>query len=151
MVNTTFAANKIQLDNGGLGGGAVYVEDENPGQELDVYFINCTFHENIDASGQGTSIRPNVFNTTVQLQNTIVADGLGKNLEMDETGTVLSLGGNLSDDGTGTIYSAGPEPVEVTIFNQSSDKINTDPLLVPLTNNLGPNLDVCAGDKQPCH
>ncbi len=138
IVNSTFAANQ-QLSPGGTGGGALYVEDFDPGVELDVYVLNCTFHDNVDASGQGSSIRPNVFNAFVQLQNTIVADGQGQNLEVDESGAITSLGGNLSDDSTASIFSIGGAPYDVTIFDPDFllDQTNTNPELLPLANNGG--------------
>src|SRR5206468_2960518 len=64
FVNTTFAANQ-QLAASGLGGGGLYAEDADPGTQFDVFVLNCTFAENSDAAGHGSSIRPNVFNTEV--------------------------------------------------------------------------------------
>ncbi len=148
MLDTTFSANQ-QLSPGGLGGGALYVEDLDPGTELDVFILSCTFHENVDASSQGSSIRPNVFNTTVQLQNTIVADGSGKNLEMDESGAIISLGGNISDDGTATIYSAGGAPVDTVILDQPTDRTNLSPVLLSLANNGGPTLTYALATNSP--
>jgi VCBS repeat-containing protein len=144
IANTTFAGNQ-QLSGGALGGGALYVEDLDPGVELDVFIINCTFHENTDEAGHGTSIRPNVFNTVVQVQNTIFADGQGKNLEMDESGAIISLGGNISDDSTSSIFSAGGAPVATTILDQSSDFTNSVPSLLTLTNYGGPTLTYALG------
>ncbi|WP_160164644.1 Ig-like domain-containing protein [Pedosphaera parvula] len=144
IANTTFSGNR-QLSGGGLGGGAMYVEDLDPGVELDVFVVNSTFHENTDAAGHGTSIRPNVFNTVVQLQNTIVADGQGKNLEMDQSGAIISLGGNISDDATSSIFSAGGAPVATTILDQFSDFTNSIPSLLTLTNYGGPTLTYALG------
>lgn len=137
IANTTFATNQ-QSAVTGLGGGGLYVENADPGSELDVFVVNCTFHDNRDAANHGTSIRPNVFNTYVQLQNSIVADGQGKNLEMDDSGTVLSLGGNISDDSTTTSFSTGGNATNIVIFHPPSDYVSTDPKLLGLANNGGP-------------
>ena len=103
ILDTTFATNR-QNAVGGLGGGAIYAETADSGTEFDLYVLNSTFRDNRDTAGHGSSFRPNVFNTIVQLQNTIVADGQGKNIEMDFSGALLSLGGNISDDATATIF-----------------------------------------------
>jgi VCBS repeat-containing protein len=137
FVNTTFAGNQ-QMASSGLGGGALYAENFDPGVEFDVLLLGCTFSQNVDAAGHGSSVRPNVFNTEVWLQDTIVADGSGKNLEMDMSGDVISLGGNLSDDATHSIFSMGGYPYDTTIFTHPPDFTNTTPNLLPLTNNLGP-------------
>src|SRR5882724_2266163 len=137
LVNCTFAANQ-QLAPSGLGGGAVYAETIDSGVEFDVFVHSCTFHENFDAAGHGTSVRPNVFNTEIFLQNTIVADGHGKNLEMDQSGDVISLGGNISDDGTTSIFSMGGVPYDTTIFSQPPDFTNRVPNLLALADNHGP-------------
>ena len=89
ILDTTFATNR-QNDIGGLGGGAIYAETADAGTEFDLHVLNCTFRDNRDVAGHGTAIRPNVFNTVVQLQNTLVADGQGRNIEMDQSGAVLS-------------------------------------------------------------
>ena len=137
IADTTFATNRQNAVTG-LGGGGLYVENVDPGVELDVFVVNCTFHDNRDLSNHGTSIRPNVFNTYVQLQNSIVADGQGKNLEMDDSGTVLSLGGNLSDDSTTTTFSTGGGATNTVIFHPPLDYVNTNPQLLGLSNNGGP-------------
>ncbi len=144
IANTTFAGNQ-QLAVSGLGGGALYVENLEPGLELDVPVVSCTFHENIDAANQGSSIRPNVFNTFVLLQNSILADGRGKNLDMDHSGTVLSLGGNISDDSTATIFSSGGAATNTIIFHPPADLTNTVSPLFALTNNGGPTLTYALG------
>jgi hypothetical protein len=148
FVNSTFAGNQ-QLAPSGLGGGGLYAETQDPGSELDVYVLSCTFAQNTDAAGHGTSIRPNVVNTEVWLQNTIVADGQGKNLEMDQSGDVISLGGNLSDDGTTTIFSIGGFPFDTTIFAQPPDFTNTPPVIGPLTNNQGPTFTYALSNNSP--
>lgn len=139
IANTTFSGNE-QLAESGLGGGALYVENMEPGLELDVAVLSCTFHENSDAANQGTSIRPNVFNTYVLLQNSILADGHGKNIDMDHSGAVFSLGGNISDDSTATIFSAGGEATNTIIFHPPADWTNTVTELFALANNGGPTL-----------
>ncbi len=137
IANTTFATNRQNAATG-LGGGGLYVENADPGSELDVFVVNCTFHDNRDEADHGTSIRPNVFNTYVQVQNTIVADGQGKNLEMDDSGTILSLGGNISDDSTTSSFSTGGNATNVVIFHPPADYVNIDPQLLALANNGGP-------------
>ena len=141
FANTTFATNH-QDAVGGLGGGALYAEDLDPGTEFDVYVLNCTFHDNVDAAGHGSSIRPNVFNTFVLVQNTIVADGRGKNIEMDQSGAVISLGGNISDDNTHSIFSAGGASQDNFIFTPPLDQTNilATSLIAALANNQGPTL-----------
>jgi|GEM_PF-626118 len=138
--NTTFATNR-QNAVGGLGGGALYAATADPGIEFDASVVNCTFHDNRDVSGQGTSIRPDVDNNTVvHLQNSIVADGQGRNIEMDQGGLVISFGGNISDDGTASMYSAGGQPLNTIIFNQPGDQVNVNAtnLFSALSNNGGP-------------
>ena len=144
ITSTTFATNR-QNAVGGLGGGAVYAETYDTGVEFDAYFLNCTFRDNVDLANQGSSIRPNNFNTVVQLRNTIVADGRGKNIEMDQSGAVISLGGNISDDATATIFSAGGAATNTFIFRPSIDltSVNRTNLLALLANNGGPTL-TCA-------
>ncbi len=148
IANTTFAGNHQTAVNG-LGGGALYVEDSNPGVEMDVNVLNCTFKGNIDAAGHGSSIRPNVFNTVVNVQNCIFNDGQGKNLEMDQSGAVISFGGNISDDSTHTIFSAGGAPVDTLIFGETNDLVNTNANLLPLTNNGGPTLTYALATNSP--
>ncbi|MDR3457978.1 MAG: Ig-like domain-containing protein [Verrucomicrobiae bacterium] len=139
LLADTFATNQ-QNSAGGLGGGALYAETYDPGVELDVHVLSCTFVGNLDAGGQGSSIRPNVENTYVELQNTILADGQGKNIEMDQSGNVLSLGGNISDDSTYSIFSAGGVPQDNFVFSPPLDQTNVSPasLFSALANNSGP-------------
>ncbi len=134
--NTTFSGNS-QQSPGGLGGGALYVENLDPGTPLLVYVNGCTFRDNTDEANGGTSIRPNVFNSQVLLKNTIVADGHGENLDVDESGLIVSLGGNLSDDSTRTVFSFGGEPYEIVIFEPPADQTNVAPRLGPLAVNAG--------------
>lgn len=135
--NTTFSGNH-QQSPGGLGGGALYVENLDPGTPLLVSVNGCTFRDNIDEAGGGSSIQPNVFNTQVLLKNTIVADGRGGNLDVDESGLIVSYGGNVSDDSTRTIFSFGGDPYEIVIFQPPADKTNVAPRLGPLAANSGP-------------
>jgi VCBS repeat-containing protein len=144
IANTTFATNRQNAVTG-LGGGALYVENVDPGTELDVLVVNCTFHDNRDVANHGSSIRPNVFNTFVQLQNTIVADGQGKNLEMDDSGTILSLGGNMSDDSTTTSFSTGGAATNIVIFHPPADYTNASLSLAALANNGGSTLTYALG------
>lgn len=135
--NTTFSGNRL-LSSGGLGGGALYVENLDPGQDLVVSVTHCTFKDNDDISNQGSSIRPNVFNTFVEVANSIFGDGKGKNLEMDESGIILSLGGNISDDSTRTTFSIGGAPYDIVILDQLTDFTNRAPRLFSLGANGGP-------------
>ena len=111
--------------------------------------MNCTFRDNVDTAGHGSSIRPNVFNTFVKLQNTIVADGHGKNIEMDQSGAAISLGGNISDDSTATIFSAGGNPQNTFIFHPPADQTNvaTASIADALANNGGPTASSCGRSR----
>jgi len=135
----TFATNQ-QNAVGGLGGGALYAETFDPGTELDVQVLSCTFVDNMDAGGQGSSIRPNVENTYIKVQNSLFADGHGKNIEMDQSGNVISLGGNISDDNTYSIFSAGGVPQDNFVFAPPLDQTNVSAagLFSALANNNGP-------------
>ena len=139
ILDTTFATN-WQNAVGGLGGGAIYAETADAGTEFDLYILNSTFHDNRDLAGHGTSIRPNVFNTIVQLQNTIVADGQGRNIEMDQSGAVISLGGNISDDATSSTFSSGGMATNTFIFHTPADQVSVPAtnVLMALANNGGP-------------
>ncbi len=137
--NSTFSGNQ-QAGPSGLGGGGLYAETSDPGVGLVVRVLSCTFKDNRDAADSGTSIRPNISPTMVLVMNTIVADGQGRNLEADESGRIISLGGNISDDSTMTIFSQGGAPYAVTLFDQASDQISTDPLLADLADNKGGTL-----------
>jgi VCBS repeat-containing protein len=148
FMDTTFATNRQNaIGDGvytGLGGGALYAEPDYSDLRfppfLNVYVLNCTFHDNRDAAGHGTAIRPNDDNATVLLQNTIVADGQTNNLELDLSGHVISLGGNVSDDATRQTYSSGGTPVNNYVFHAPLDYTNvpTASLLTALANNGGP-------------
>lgn len=150
FLDTTFATNRQNtVGDGtytGLGGGAMYAEPDYGDVRfppfLNVYVLNCTFHDNVDVSGHGTSIRPNGDNSDVFLQNSILADGQGNNLELDLSGNVMSLGGNLSDDSTRQTYSSGGAPVYYYIFSPPLDRTNIPAtnVLAALANNSGPTL-----------
>jgi len=141
ILDTTFATNR-QNAVGGLGGGAIYAETADAGTEFDLLVLSSTFRDNRDAASHGTSLRPNVFNTVVKLQNSIVADGQGKNIEMDMSGAVISLGGNISDDATASIFSSGGSATNTFIFHTPLDQVNVPAtnLLLALANNGGPTL-----------
>ena len=134
--NTTFSGNS-QASPGGLGGGGLYVENIDPATPLLVQVTGCTFRNNSDEASGGTSIRPNVFNCIVQLKNSVLADGRGENLDVDDSGSIVSFGGNVSDDSTRTIFSFGGEPYEVVLLTPPADKTNVAPRLLPLAVNLG--------------
>ncbi len=148
FMDTTFATNRQNaVGDGvytGLGGGAIYAEpdyfDLRFPPYLNTYVLNCTFHDNVDAAGHGSSIRPNDDNANVLLQNTIVADGQGNNLELDLSGHVTSLGGNISDDATHQTYSSGGTPVNNYVFHAPLDYTNrpATSLFAALANNAGP-------------
>ena len=150
ILDTTFATNR-QNAVGGLGGGAIYAETADSGTEFDLYVLNSTFRDNRDTAGHGSSFRPNVFNTIVQLQNTIVADGQGKNIEMDFSGALLSLGGNISDDATATIFSSGGAATNTFIFHSPADQVNVPAtnVLAALANNGGPTLTYALSAGSP--
>jgi len=137
--NCTFSGN-TQGDAAGLGGGALYVENSNPAFLLKVNVTSCTFKGNRDNARRGSAIRTNVSKTSVRVKNTITADGQGNNMEVDQTGGVISLGGNISDDSTRSIFSQGGAPYDIILFDHISDFTQTNALLGELRNNLGPTL-----------
>ncbi|MDB6035773.1 MAG: Outer rane adhesin like protein, partial [Verrucomicrobiales bacterium] len=136
IVDTTFAANQ-QLSSGGLGGGALYVENRDVGHPMEVVVTSCTFHDNTDAAGLASSIRPNVFDANVLVQNSIFADAQGYNLYLDGSGMIVSLGGNLSDDSTKAVFSIGGVPFDHVILDAFHDQINLGAGLLPLAANGG--------------
>jgi len=148
FMDTTFATNRQNaIGDGvytGLGGGAIYAEPDYEDLRfppvLQAYVLNCTFHDNVDAAGHGSSIRPNDDNANIILQNTIVADGSGNNLELDLSGHVTSLGGNISDDFTRQTYSSGGTPVNNYVFHSPLDYTNIPAtnIFAALANNGGP-------------
>ncbi|HOX01951.1 MAG TPA: Ig-like domain-containing protein [Candidatus Paceibacterota bacterium] len=130
FVNTTFSGNR-QLSLNGFGGGALYIENLTPSSELPVQVAHCTFAENVDAAGRGSSIRANVFGTMVRVQNCIFADGCGKNLGVEGAGRIVSLSGNVSDDSTRVVLTQGGQPKEIFLLDAAEgDLTQTNPLLV---------------------
>lgn len=123
FVNTTFSAN-LQRSAAGFGGGALYAENSDPIAMLPVTVEHCTFAENQDAAGGGSSIHANVFGTLVAARNSIFADQRGKNLEVSGAGEIISDGGNISDDATRTILTQGGQPKDIYLLDQASDQTN---------------------------
>jgi hypothetical protein len=144
IYDTTFATNR-QNAISGFGGGALYAETANPGSELDVNLVSCSFRDNFDAGGQGSSLRPEQNNTFMRVQNSIFADGSGKNFETDQTGYVVSFGGNISDDDTYSTFSIGGNPFNHYVFSPPLDRTNipASTIFSSLANNRGPTL-TCA-------
>lgn len=121
FVNTTFSGNRQEAATG-IGGGALYAENSAPLDELLVSVTHCTFAENLDASvAGGTSIHGNVFGTRVTVHNSVFADGLGRNLEVDGAAFVDTKDGNVSDDQTHTVLTQNGEPKLVILLNGSND------------------------------
>ncbi|HEX7652378.1 MAG TPA: Ig-like domain-containing protein, partial [Verrucomicrobiae bacterium] len=140
--DSTFTGNQ-QNGAAGYGGGAIYAETYNPGIEFDVNILNCTFRSNYDAGFQGSSLHPNVFNTFINVQNSIFADGYDNNFFLDNSGLVRSYGGNISDDDTYTVFSMGGGVAENFVFSPSlNDQTNIPAalLLGPLADYHGPTL-----------
>jgi VCBS repeat-containing protein len=127
FINTTFASNEQQAAEG-YGGGALYAENYSPSTEMLVDVVHCTFAGNDDVSDQGSALCANVFGTEVTVQNTIFADGQGRNLWADGSARILSDGGNVCDDSSRVPLTQGGSD-EVTLLDDSSDQVNTDPLL----------------------
>ncbi len=139
FTHTAFATNR-QNCSVGEGGGALYAENAEPGLEFAVDVLSCTFHDNRDAANRGTSIRPNRADTVIRIQNSIVADGQGKNLELDQSGSIISYGGNISDDNTISIFSQGGAVTNTICFHAPGDyrNIAATNLFSALANNGGP-------------
>ncbi len=148
IVDTTFTANQ-QLSSGGLGGGALYVENSDAGHSLEVSVTSCTFSQNKDAAGLATSIRPNVFDANVLVQNSIFADAQGVNLYLDGSGMIFSLGGNVSDDSTKAIFSIGGVPYDHVILDGFHDLTNQQAGLLSLAANGGPTLTLGLNASSP--
>ena len=144
FIDTTFAGNLQAHALGGLGGGALYAAadyfDPPFDPYLTVYVLNCTFHDNLDAANHGSALRPDTDNTQILVQNTILADGRGKNIEMDQTGYVITFGGNISDDSTQHGISSGGAPLNLYVFSPPLDQTNVSAskLFSALANNYGP-------------
>ncbi|MEI7729606.1 MAG: Ig-like domain-containing protein [Verrucomicrobiota bacterium] len=135
--NVTFSGNTLAAARG-FGGGAIYVENADVGTPMDTTVTSCTFVNNRDASGLASSLRAIAFDTTVDVKNTIVADGHGTNLAVDAGAEIRTLGGNISDDSTRIVFSQSGDPVNVVIFTNASDLVSvTNVGLLPLTNNGG--------------
>ena len=139
IYDSTFATNR-QNSVSGFGGGALYAETFNPGTEFYVNLVSCSFRDNFDAGDQGSSIRPEQNNTFVRVQNSIFADGHGKNFELDQTGYVVSFGGNISDDDTYSIFSIGGSPLNHHAFAPPLDQTNipASTIFSNLADNHGP-------------
>jgi hypothetical protein len=114
-----FSGNTLRLSNctisnnyGSSGAGGIY----NTGNTVEV--TNCTIANNTGHGGVSSN------GGITRLRNTIIANNTLPNLVASGSATIVSLGNNLTsaDDWSG-LY-----------LNQSSDKINTDPLLAPLGN-----------------
>ncbi|MBL9139747.1 MAG: tandem-95 repeat protein, partial [Verrucomicrobiales bacterium] len=129
FVNTTFSGNG-QHSATGVGGGALYVENTDPFDELLVTITHCTFAENTDASlDGGTSIHANVFGTRVVVRNSIFADGLGRNLEVDGAAFIHSEDGNVSDDESHTVFTQNGVPKLVILLNAPHDARGAEGIL----------------------
>lgn len=133
---TTFSGNK-QRAAAGFGGGAIYAENFNPQTIFPVSITHCTFAENEDAAVQGTSIHANVFNCRVTTRGSIFADTMQRNLHVAGSGQILTGGRNVSNDAARTTLLQGGQPQSIVLLNQTSDKVSTDPLLLPLAPAIG--------------
>ncbi len=144
FTNTTFSGNSQAAPNGS-GGGAIYAENFNPQTAFDVSVLYCTFDENLDAADRGSSICSNAFGTTVELSNSIFADGNQRNLHVLGAGGIVSKGGNLSDDSTRTTFTQGGVPKSVILLSHMDpvtdaldDQTLVDPLVASLQTTTGP-------------
>jgi VCBS repeat-containing protein len=135
--NTTFSAN-TQGSSTGYGGGALYVENAIPSTDFPVVITHCTFAENSDTAGKGSSISANVFGTMVSVHNSIFADGTGRNLQVEGSGLIQSTDGNISDDSTSVVLTQNGQPQSVILFNQHNDHTNTDAQLLQLDSHVRP-------------
>jgi VCBS repeat-containing protein len=131
FTNTTFARN-VQPSENGDGGGALVVENLDPGTVMNTFLTHCTFAENEDASGRASAILSLVFGTRVRPQFCIFRDQSGRNLNVSNAGDIISLGGNISDDSTRTLLTQGGESEEVFLLDHVTDLTNTDAKLAPL-------------------
>ncbi|WP_372806052.1 Ig-like domain-containing protein [Pontiella sp.] len=132
FLNTTFSGNR-QRSPSGYGGGALYAENYTPASYFEVGLVHCTFAGNTDEAQVASSIYANGFGTQVKPANSIFADGSGYNLGVAGAGEIRSYGGNVSDDWTYTVYMQGGEPQAVMLLDPPLDRVNTDPLLDPLS------------------
>ena len=162
FTNTTFSANRQNAPTG-YGGGALYVENYDPTVLVNTTVLHCTFDDNVDESGQGSSICANVLNAYVHVANSIFADSVlggteGRNLYVLGGGAIISDGCNVSSDTTNTILIQGSNPAQAKLLNQSSDRTATDPKLLPLALGIGgtachvlqstsPAINLCGGTQ----
>jgi len=128
---TTFSGNRQQAA-AGFGGGAIYAENFDPRVIFPVTVAHCTFSQNVDAAGRGTSLHSNVFNSRVTARGTIFADAAQRNLHVAGGGQILSAGRNLSNDAARTTLIQGGQPQSISLLNHATDKVSADPLLQPL-------------------
>jgi hypothetical protein len=125
LTNCTISGNTASDDVYGYGGGIL-----NGGSSAATTLLNCTVADNSASGSPGRG--GGFYNTsgcTITFKNTIVANntatGGGNNGYNQGSGTVTSYGYNIdSEDSCG--------------FHETTDQINTDPLLGPLHNNVGP-------------
>jgi len=102
-----------------------------------VAVVHCTFFENEDAAGKGSSIRTNVFNTAVSLRNCLLADGDANPLDPSGAGRILSEGGNVADDDAMVWISQGGAPMALFLLDNQSDRTSQLLPLEPLADNGG--------------
>jgi hypothetical protein len=125
LTNCTISDNSASDDEYGYGGGI-----RNNGSSASMTLVNCTVVGNSASGtpGQGGGFY-NESGGTMTFVNTIVANNTatgGGDNGYNDSGTVTSLGYNIdSQDSCG--------------FHQTTDQINTDPLLGPLQDNGGPS------------
>jgi uncharacterized protein (TIGR03437 family) len=127
LVNSTVSGNAA--NNAGAGGGILHFSSSGSSR-LEV--VNSTIANNTSATTNGGGIFTTTFSgsgetATTTLRNSIIANNTPNNLGTAGTGaTITSLGFNLSGDNS------------LQFINQSTDFVNTDPLLGPLQDNGGP-------------
>ncbi|MBX7211278.1 MAG: choice-of-anchor D domain-containing protein [Verrucomicrobiaceae bacterium] len=114
--NCTFDRNASSAANG-----AVY--GSNLSGTSNTTITNCTFSGNTTGVAGGRDVAVSGSSSTISVGNCILASG-GTAWASDSGGTLTSLGNNL------TAGPTGPN-------NGTTDRINTDPLLLPLANNGG--------------
>lgn len=129
--NTTFSGN-AQLSPTGYGGGAIYAENFTPNVFSPTRVTHCTFSNNLDSAAKGSSIHSNVANARVVLTNNIFADFSARNLQVAGGSEIDSEGGNLSNDNTTSTTLVGGIPQWITLLNQATDQVATNPRLAPI-------------------
>jgi CSLREA domain-containing protein len=130
LTNCTISGNTVNnpFNSNIFGGGGLFHVSNSGSSTLEV--TNCTIADNVTVATKGGGIATssngagNVATTT--LRNTIIAGNPAPNLAIIGASVTSSLGNNLTDDNGGGF------------LNQATDKINTNPLLGPLTDNGGP-------------